>query len=365
MKVSRKFLGHALAATMLFVASVPVLAREALTISSVSLSSRQFDAARGEMAVVRFSLNRSARVELNWYDARDLLIRKVLSAGDVQPGEATLTWDGRDEAGAVVPNEAYHYTLVAKTRSGELQEFDLTDSTGGADVPLTEAKLDSNKAGIHYVVHNWSRVNIRVGMRDGGPLLQSLENWQVRSPGEHLAKWDGLEASGLMNVANSTGLEVWGLSFELPDNTVFVGDTNTPSSVINPLSWGETARVRKTSAPKRMYSQAQQSYEQRGDFEVTLVPRSKDAKSAPIEIRVPDAVAVRLSQQRFEIVYFVDGLFAGENEIGALPATWNVDLSKLSQGEHLLTVNVRGYEGSFGFGSHKLTVPAGERGTPQ
>ena len=365
MKASRKFLGYVLVAGTLVGASVPSAAREALTISSVSLASRQFDAARGETVAVRFSVNQPARVELNWYDARDLLIRKVLSAGDVQPGEATLTWDGRDEAGRVVPSEAYHYTLVAKTRSGEFQEFDLTDSTGGADVPLTEIKLDSKKAGVHYVVRNWSRVNIRVGMRDGGPLLQSLENWQVRSPGEHFAKWDGLEASGVMNVANSTGLELWGLSFELPDNTVFVGDTNIPSSVIDPLSWGKTTRVRKASAPKRMYSHAQQSYEQRGDFAVTLVPRDRDARSAPMEIRVPDAVALRLSQQRFEIVYFVDGLFVSENEIGALPATWNVDLTKLSQGEHLLTVNVRGYEGSFGFGSHKLTVPAGERGTPQ
>ncbi len=365
MKASRKILGHALVAVGLLCVSLPGTAREALTIANVSLSSRQFDAARGESVAVRFSVNRPARVELNWYDARDLLIRKILSAGDVQPGSATLAWNGRDEAGGVVPSEAYHYTLIAKTSSGELQEFDLTDSTGGADVPLTEMKLDSNKAGIHYVVRNWSRVNIRVGMRDGGPLLHSLENWKVRSPGVHFAKWDGLEASGVMNVANSTGLELWGLSFELPDNTVFVGDTNTPSSVINPLSWGKTVRVRKASTPKRMYSHAQQSYEQRGDFAVTLVPRGRDAKSAPMEIRVPDRVAERLSQQRFEIVYFVDGLFVGENEIGALPATWNVDLSKLSPGEHLLTVNVRGYEGSFGFGSHKLTVPAGERGTPQ
>lgn len=366
MNSSRKIVAHVLVAVA-FAGALPVAsnAREALAISNVSLSARQIDAARGESVAVRFSVNLPARAELSWFDARDLLVRKIVSTTDVKPGEASLSWDGRDEAGRMVPSEAYHYTLVAQTRDGDRQEFDLTDSTGGADVRLTDAKLDPDRSGVHYVVRNWSRVNIRIGMREGGPLLHSLENWQVRAPGEHLAKWDGMDASGVINLGGSEGLEVWGSSFELPDNTVFVGDTNAPSAVIEPMSWVKTTRARKASPPKLMYSPAQQSYEQRGDFTVVLAPRDGSGTTMPVEIRVPDAAAARLAQQRFELVYFVDGLFIGENEIGALPATWNVDLVKLSQGEHLLTVNVRGYEGSFGFGSYKLTVPAGERGTRQ
>jgi hypothetical protein len=364
-KISRKPLVSVLAAVAIIGASpISVVARDALAISKVSASVRQFDPARGEKTVVRFSVNLPSRIELNWYDARDLLVRKISSEGDVQ-GESTLTWDGRDEAGRVVPSEAYHYTVVSRTRAGEVQEFDLTDRTGGADVPLIDARFDSHRTGVQYVVRNWSRVNIRIGMREGGPLLHSLENWRVRAPGEHLAKWDGFDATGVMNIAKSEGLELWGMSFELPDNTVFVGDTNALSTVIDPLPWGTIPRIRKASQPKRMYSHAQQAYAQRGDFAVTLVPHAVVFRHAPIEIQIPEAVAVRLAQQRFEIVYFIDGLFVGENEIGALPATWNVDVTKLTPGDHLLSVNVRGYEGSFGFGSHKLTVPAGERGTPQ
>jgi hypothetical protein len=77
----------------------------------------------------------------------------------------------------------------------------------------------------------------------------------------------------------------------------------------------------------------------------------------PIEVVVPTSIAARLAQQRFEVVYFIDGQFIEESEIGVLPATWNVDGVKLSPGEHYLTVNLRGYDGSFGYGSLKVQVP--------
>jgi hypothetical protein len=49
---------------------------------------------------------------------------------------------------------------------------------------------------------------------------------------------------------------------------------------------------------------------------------------------------------------------SGTAHEGVLPATWNVDSVKLSPGEHYLTVNLRGYDGAFGYGSLKVHVAA-------
>lgn len=60
--------------------------------------------------------------------------------------------------------------------------------------------------------------------------------------------------------------------------------------------------------------------------------------------------------RRFEPVFFVDGQFAFENEVGFVPMTWNFDPRSLNEGEHYLTVNLRGYEGNFGIATLKVLV---------
>jgi len=339
------------------------LAQSPLTISNVQTDLKQFTPAKGEQVVVRFRLNRPAKMELRWFDPRELLVRRIVSGADVA-GEGSLSWNGRDEANKVVPNEAYHYTLVATASDGTTQEHDLTDLTIGDNAMIQNIALVDGRT-LEYALTALSRVNIRIGMRDGGPLLGSLVNWQVRAPGENTDAWNGMDASSVMNVAQSAALELTGMSFPLPQNAVIVGDPKSGSGVIASMPWGETKRVRKQTPAKRMYAHSQQSYEERGDFVVDLATGGRALRgSVPLSIKgvTPFSVGVgehdvrRLSTQRFELVYFIDGQFIGENEIGFLPATWNVDAGRLTPGEHYLTVNVRGYDGTFGMGSRKIRV---------
>jgi hypothetical protein len=352
-----------LLATLMALVATPAFSQAPLTISDVQTDVRQFTPAKGEKVVVRFRVSRAAKVELRWFDPRELLVRRIASNGELAAGEGSLGWDGRDEASRVVPNEAYHFTLVATAADGATQEHDLTDLTGGDNATIANIKLADGRS-IKYALTAWSRVNIRIGMRDGGPLLGSLVNWQVRAPGENSEAWNGMDASGVMNIAQSAALELTGMSFPLPQNAVIVGDPKSASGVITSMPWGETRRVRKQTPAKRMYAHSQQSYEERGDFVVDL-SGGKAAKGGtptvikgltPVSVGVGERDLLRLSTQRFELVYFIDGQFIGENEIGFLPATWNVDAGRLTPGEHYLTVNVRGYDGTFGMGSRKIRV---------
>ena len=343
----------------------------ALSISDVQLDRRQFFPERGEAVSVRLRVSVPAHVEWRWFDARDLLIRSISSDGQLAAGESTLAWDGRDQAGRLVPPEAYHYTLVASTADGATQEHDLTDLTGGLDLEIPSVEFDSSAQVMRYTLNAWSRVNLRIGLHDNGPLLRSLIGWNVRGPGAQAEPWDGKDASGVMRLADSTGLQLWGMAFSLTDNAVVVGDTRSPSRMIADLPWGRVSRIVKRAPSKRMYAHSQQSYDERGDFVVTLrrreiAPESLEAApvmmnatgGTPIEVIVPPPIAARLVQQRFELVYFIDGLFVEEREIGVLPATWNVSSDALSPGERYLTVNLRGYDGSFGYGSLKVQVPS-------
>lgn len=114
-----------------------------------------------------------------------------------------------------------------------------------------------------------------------------------------------------------------------------------------------------------MYAHAQQPLEARSDIAVRLVlppglAKHPDGGSIVSEGRVPVRLEIdpkdleRALSRRFEPVFFVDGQFAFENEVGFVPMTWIWDASTVNDGEHFLTVNVRGYEGNFGIASVKV-----------
>jgi hypothetical protein len=74
----------------------------------------------------------------------------------------------------------------------------------------------------------------------------------------------------------------------------------------------------------------------------------------PVRLEIDERDRQRAFATRFEPVFFVDGQFAFENEVGFAPMTWSWDASRVNDGEHVLTVNVRGYDGNFGIASVKV-----------
>jgi len=51
-----------------------------------------------------------------------------------------------------------------------------------------------------------------------------------------------------------------------------------------------------------------------------------------------------LINSRFEIIFFIDNVFLFEEEDGISPFTYRLDTKGLNEGEHILTVNIYGYE---------------------
>lgn len=357
-------LGSALLRFFAVVACLPTFA-DSLRIEQVQPDRRQFDADVGESVTVRFRLSMPASVELRWFDPRDILVSTVRSSGILPAGEHAMVWGGRGNDGRVVPAEAYSFAVVARGQDGRAVEHDLTDITGGDDRKISDVRLTDG--GLRYTLTRWSRVNVRIGLKDGGPLLRSLTDWNVRGPGEHVEPWDGKDVSGVLDVRQHPGLDLWGLEYALPENAIVVG---TPRGRLPPRrsrAAGEMERTRKLEGPKRMYAHSQQAYDELEDFELGI--RIEDSAgrvlgdgSVPagqalrVGITAPPAAAARLAEQRFEIVYFFDGLFIRETEIAALPATWSVDPALLTPGEHFVTVNLRGHDGTFGYGSRKVRV---------
>jgi hypothetical protein len=76
----------------------------------------------------------------------------------------------------------------------------------------------------------------------------------------------------------------------------------------------------------------------------------------PILLSMDDKNMVNALRERVEPVFYVDGKYSFENEVGFLPMTWMFDTTKFNNGKHYVTVNVRGYEGNFGISTMALII---------
>ncbi|HRQ65187.1 MAG TPA: FlgD immunoglobulin-like domain containing protein [Xanthomonadaceae bacterium] len=341
-------------------------AAAALEIAQVVASSHAFRPAEGEQISLRFHVSKAATVMVNVYDGRELLVRRIRA--DLDAGEHAVTWDGRDDQGRLLPDEAYHYTLAATGEDDHSVVHDLTDLTGGERLRVEDVAWDAESGVLSYRLPRPARVNVRLGLVNHGPLLRTLVDWVPRPAGVNREVWDGFDASAVLDLARHPNLDVAVEAYALSDNTVFLG---TPPVAIAFAAIDEPAERRQpTQVPrKRMYEHSQQPLDARGDVAIVLslpADTPKDVDGAylvsgrvPVRLDVAAHDRQRVLDRRFEPVFFVDGTFVFENEVGFLPTTWIWDTTRYPVGEHFVTANLRGYEGNFGMATVRVRVVEG------
>lgn len=338
-------------------------AKPAVVISQVRVDRTAFDPAKNETASIRFNLSEPADVALAIYDGRDHQVYQQ-AAKALGGGDHALTWNGRDQAAKPVPPEAYTYTLTAKNAKGQ-SVHDLTDLTGGAVVTAKDVRWDAATGTVRYTLDRPARVNLRLGLQ-AGPYLRTLIDWVPRGAGAQAERWDGQDASGVLKVADNPALTPVVKAYALPDNTLFVG---APQDRLQFAAERDDPVLRERTAPpppKQMFDNAQQPLDTRGDLPAILgfdgvFKQDSEGRwivsgQVPLTANVRDADRMRVLQRRFEAVFYVDGVFAHENEVGYLPLTWTWDTTQFNPGEHFVTLNIRGYEGNFGTATVKVFV---------
>ncbi len=346
-------------------------ASQALEISEVQIDRLSFDPTRDEQVSVAFTLDTAAAVTMHWYDGLDRPVRTI-GPTEFAAGQHTLPWDGLTDAGKPATPEAYVFALDARTADGQTAHHDLTDLTGSEPIIATDVVWDAKTHQIRYRLAQPARVNIRIGLKNNGPLLATVLDWVPRTAGDQSASWDGWDASHVLDLHAHPELSIAIDAYTLSTNTVFVGAPTDRVDLPKQSGGKGTNRERSTRPRKRMHYHAHQPLDQRGDVSISLSladkPKGKDGDYAIVHGRVPIRLDVdpkdrqRILATRFEPVFFVDGTFAFENEVGFLPTTWIWDTTAVNDGWHYINVNVRGYEGNFGMATLKVKVQNGAAG---
>lgn len=336
------------------------------SIENVHANMNRLNFTKGDRFAVQFNLSGSAHVVLRIYDGREWLIKEISTKQLFASGENKIEWDGRDQSNNIVPDEAYTYTLEARDERDQVITYDPADQTGGGDLIAKNVRWDAANKRIRYFINQSGRVSVRVGLKNNGPLLKTVVDWVPRSAGEHEEAWDGKDESGVLDLSNHADLMVGVLAYSLPENTLIVGEPHPTVQLVTNVNWSHPVRPVSKEVKKRMFLHSQQPLESRGDYAVRIelpenVPRSAAGIPVLTEVTafrlvIDEKDLERVLSRRFEPVFFVDGQYVFENEVGFVPMTWNWDPKAVNEGEHFITVNVRGYEGNFGMATVKVLV---------
>lgn len=325
-------------------------------------SSGEFSGARGERVTYTVKAAQPGRLTLEVLTGDGDVVRR-LSVAEARAGEHEIAWDGKDERGQPVPDEAYCVRAVLESAGGKAEDHPCT-RTGGEVLAGLQPSIGPN-GDITYTLPQPARVLVRVGIK-GGAMLRSLSVWRPRPAGRNLQRWNGFDESGRIDL-RSDRLALLVTAFRLPDFAVITTgqDTLDYRAWRAAQGWPEAADPPQTESSAKPLERngqriARQHYMARyKDREPRIMVdlAGRDGKplaagAVPADVRVSVDLHPEdrwlLQEQLYEVAFFVDGDFVSEEENGYVPIGWIWNTASLKPGRHLLTVNLTGFTGRVG-----------------
>jgi len=336
-------------------------------ISGITVEPKMFDPSRQEAVTISFRLSRPGKASVQIFDPAMHLISEMFAEEVGGSGLHEAVWDGRDLEGRLVPDEAYLFTIEARDYQRNAAVYDPTTVSGGTHL-APQAAFDAAHGTVSYHLDQDARVRIRAGI-SGGPLLKTIINWAPRLAGDRQEIWDGRDESGHIEVAAQNKYRLIAEAVSLPENSIFTAGNTEYCFFIYRRNIAPD-RPKKKERPQFQDSKSVTGRRFTGTIPFGPEPRffisldectEKTESGLPIvEGKIPVKIALDkdikryVTEQRYEIIYFVDFTFRTEIEEGYSPSTLLWDSTKVPNGVHILTVNVATFTGQVS--SASLTV---------
>lgn len=342
------------------------------TVSFGDYTKVEFAPTRGQLFSIPLQVEQDAIVNIQILSPDGDPIRTLRSDLSLKPGRHVAEWDGKDDAGLVVPDEAYVPVIRARLVDGTELTVNPGQNSGGEMVEELDVRITSTKD-IAYSLPAPSRVLIRAGIK-GGPMLRSLAAWAPRGQGKNVQRWDGRDQDGLIDLRTEKGLTVLVTAFQLPHRAIITvgnkeldyreyrrrkGFKQKPVRVEDTvLARGDTRISRHHYYPPSQYADPK--------VEISLppdLPRSSsghpiiaNGQSVPVRVDIPALDRWLMDESLYEVAFFVNHVFAAEEEQGYVPLTWLWAPQDLSPGPHILSANISGFSGKVGVASLRFEV---------
>ncbi|MBI5440095.1 MAG: hypothetical protein HY900_02670 [Deltaproteobacteria bacterium] len=218
-------------------------------ITQVKVTPASFLPSLGEKIQITAALTTGGRLRAEVLDRDGFVVRTLASDKTVAKGPVALTWDGRDDSGNVVPDEAYSFRLDLKTGKTRSLYFPANQNVDMYEVP--PAYYSRADAALVYELPKASRVHLQAGQaaldpatgKTVGPVLKTIVNRGPRPAGRVLDHWNGRDETGTVLVSELPHFVVSIACWPLPENSVIATGNRDVRFLDHAISRKGTSRI--------------------------------------------------------------------------------------------------------------------------
>jgi hypothetical protein len=349
-------------------------------ISDVAISRQFFNPSLGQKIGISFALAEPGTLTVLILDRDGYPVRKLVAGKAVEKGKQALEWEGRDDAGEVVSDEAYSLRIELLHDGGKPAIY-FPANAGEEDLKAVTNYYGRQSGVLSYKLPKPARVHVQAGTavadpRTGkgtGPVLRTLVNREPRPAGAVIENWNGFDESRLVYVPDLPNFVIAVAATALPENALItIG--NRGSSFVDRALGRRGESLLTTKAEDHHHHHGLSTIE---DVSPSLHLRPGNARWNPTEmnwaarrdvltlvLRLEGATASRFRQEPGGVTVFIDGQIAKDlrNLKGLLSPsgdlTVDVPLTRLAAGSHLLAVNWGSDFGPVSVGTLKIRKEA-------
>ncbi|MCX8128806.1 MAG: M6 family metalloprotease domain-containing protein [Clostridia bacterium] len=184
-----------------------IMIRSALTISSVSVTPNPYSPGGGNVLSISYAVSEPARSKITIGRIGAYTVFEKVTENST--GTVTLSWDGKNSTGSIVPDGEYYYEITAVKPDGTyaksiLGTLMITSKAVIGQKPVIDLNTfnpnpfdptDSNTAEISYRLSESCSVTINI-MDSSNAVIRVLEANTQKSAGVNSIIWDGKSSNG-------------------------------------------------------------------------------------------------------------------------------------------------------------------------
>ncbi len=219
----------------IFAALAPLISAQASALG-VSLERPFFNPSVGQKESISIRLPEPGRITARVLDRDGFPVALIGRDQLVATPHVSLTWDGRNQNGRVVPDEAYSLEIDFVGAHGRLTYF----PAAGTPVPARSIPVryfDPRTGVVAYTLPFPARVHMQAGSavigkdrQPHGPVLKTIVNREPRVAGAVLDHWDGFDESGAIYVPDLPHFVMSIAASPLPEDSIItVGNRSVAS----------------------------------------------------------------------------------------------------------------------------------------
>lgn len=331
-------------------------ARTMSVISGVRTSPAFFNPSIGQRAEISCTLARAGEIAVEILDRDRFVVRKLARQAS-RPGTILVVWDGRDDAGLTVPDEAYT-SRISFSGDGATESFDPTEHYQAVPQDLTSCTYSRTEGILSYTLEWPARVLILAGQAtqdptthvSSGPILKTIVDRQPRAAGAVVESWNGMDASGRTYVPDLAHFVVAFTVAKLPEGAVIaVGNRATsffdyslshrPKNALAPRQRGQGPNPHYVGLGGLEDANPNLELEVRAPVDPATGAFSEDGASLDVALAIEPRRARYFLGRSAKLNVFVDEKLVLTQDAQRSPAKVTVPVSSLLPGPHRVVVN--------------------------